>query len=122
MTFEIDFSLASSKQIEKALSQRLENIRLLRNMTQTQLAKDAGISLKTLGRLESGQGVSLDTFIRVLIALRIQGNMQNLLPDPSIRPVERMRFEGTERKRARPNKSKKEDATWTWGDETEKPE
>jgi putative transcriptional regulator len=120
MPYEIDFSIASSEQVEAALCRRLENIRLLRNITRVQLASQAGISVKTLARLEKGEGVSLDTFIRVLTALGIQENLANLLPDPSIRPVERMKFEGKERKRARPVKTHKVDSTWAWGDESEK--
>ncbi len=120
MPFEIDFSIATSEQVEAALCRRLENIRLLRNITRVQLAGQAGISVKTLARLEKGEGVSLDTFIRVLTALGVQGNLVNLLPDPAIRPVERMQYDGKERKRARPGKFRKEDSTWAWGDESEK--
>ncbi len=118
MAYSIDFSIATSEQIEAALCERLENIRLTRNTTQAELAKAAGLTLRTIGRLEKGEGVSLNTFIRVLIALGVQGNLEVLLPDPTIRPVERVRRRGTERKRARPRKSKGEGATWTWGDES----
>lgn len=117
MSFEIDLSTASSEQIEKALCKRLENIRLIRNITRAQLASQAGISQKTLARLEKGEGVTLDTFIRVLTALGVQENFAGLLPDPSIRPVERIQFNGKVRKRARPGKPISDDSTWCWGDE-----
>lgn len=119
MPYPIDFSLATSEQIEAALCARLEHIRLARNMTQAQLARAAGVSLRTLGRLSQGQGISLDTFIRILSALGIQDHLEALLPDPSIRPVERVRHAGTERKRARPRPAPAPDTPWTWGDETE---
>ncbi|MBU1049166.1 helix-turn-helix domain-containing protein [Candidatus Bipolaricaulota bacterium] len=117
MAYKIDFSLAASDQIEAALGSQLEHIRLARNMTQAQVAKESGVSLRTIRRLEKGQGVSLDTFIRVLAALGVQGNLESLLPDPTVRPVERMGRTGKERKRARPTQSKSEDATWAWGDD-----
>ncbi len=120
MPYEIDFSLASSEQIEAALCQQVEKIRLLRNITRAELAASAGVSLKTLSRLEKGEGTSLDTFIRVLSALGIQGNLAALLPDPSIRPMERILNSGKERKRARSDKKSGRESTWTWGDETEK--
>jgi putative transcriptional regulator len=72
MAYIIDFAIATSDQIETALCKRLQSIRLSRNMTQQQLAEEAGVSNRTIRRLEKGQGVSLDTFIRVLSALRIQ--------------------------------------------------
>jgi putative transcriptional regulator len=120
MPYDIDFSLAGSPQIEMALCRRVAGLRLMRNMTQAQLATQAGISTGTLIRLEKGEGVSLDTFIRVLIALGIQGNLAILLPDPDVRPMERVRHAGKERQRARPSKKPPEKSTWTWGDNKEK--
>lgn len=116
MAYKIDFSVATSDQIEAALCERLENIRLSRNITQIQLAKEAGVSPRTIGRLEKGQGVSVDTFIRVLTALGIQQNLEALLPDPTVRPVERVGIGGGERKRARPGLHSDEGAMWSWGD------
>lgn len=117
MSYKIDYSVATSEQIESALCKRLESIRLTRNMTQVQLAKEAGVSPRTIGRLEKGQGVSVDTFIRVLTALGIQQNLEALLPDPTVRPIERIGLGGRERKRARPTSpTSSETATWSWGD------
>lgn len=116
MSYKIDFSLATSNQIEAALCNRLEGIRLSRNMTQAQLADEAGVSTRTIGRLEKGLGISLDTFIRVLTALRIQHHLEALLPDPTVRPVERIGIGGRERKRARPATSGGDQPAWSWGD------
>ncbi len=117
MSYNIDFSITTSDQIEAVLCKRIESIRLSRNITQEQLADEAGVSIRTIGRLEKGQGVSMDTFIRVMIALRIQQNLEALLPDPTVRPIERIGLDAGERKRARPTKSKNELPTWSWGDE-----
>ena len=116
MSYKIDFTVATSEQIEAALCCRLESIRLSRNMTQAQLAKEAGVSPRTIGRLEKGEGVSVDTFIRVLTALGIQQNLEALLPDPTVRPIERVEVRGTERKRARPASSNIEPTAWSWGE------
>lgn len=116
MSYNIGFSAATSAQIETALCKRLENIRLARNMTQVQLATEAGVSPRTIGRLEKGLGVSVDTFIRVLTALGIQQNLEALLPDPTVRPVERIHIGGSERKRARPISSGRKRPNWSWGD------
>ena len=116
MSYNIEFSIATSDQIEAALCKRLESIRLSRNTTQAQLAEEAGVSPRTIGRLEKGQGVSMDTFIRTMMALNIQQNLEALLPDPSVRPIERIGMGAAERKRARPTKSIDELTIWSWGD------
>lgn len=116
MAYKVEFSLATSGQIEAALCKRLESIRLSRNITQAQLAEKAGVSPRTIGRLEKGQGVSVDTFIRIMMALGIQQNLEALLPDPIVRPIERVGIGRGERKRARPNQSSDERPTWSWGD------
>ena len=116
MTYNIEFSVATSSQIAAALCRRLERIRLSRNITQAQLAEEAGVSLKTIGRLEKGHGISLDTFIRIMIALRIQQNLETLLPDPTVRPIERIGKISRERKRARPKHNDDEGTAWSWAD------
>lgn len=116
MAYNIDFSVATSDQIEAALCKQVENIRLSRNITQIQLAEEAGVSPRTIGRLEKGQGVSLDTFIRILTALNIQQNLEALLPDPTVRPIERIDIGGSERKRARPSLSSDKRTKWSWDD------
>jgi len=114
MDDKINFLIATSNQIEKHLGKQIKDNRLLINTTQVELAKEARVSTKTLQRLEKGEGVSLDTFIRVLQALRLQENLKILLPDSSIRPVDRVRFKGRERMRARPPKRQKRSSPWTW--------
>jgi len=116
MSYNIEFSVATSDQIEAALCKRLESIRLSRNITQAQLAEEAGVSPRTIGRLEKGQGVSVDTFIRIMIALGIQQSLEALLPDPTVRPIERVGIGAGERKRARPTQTSNERPTWSWGD------
>ncbi len=117
MSYSIDFNSANSELIESALFDRLETIRLARNLTQAQLATMTGLSLRTINRLGKGDGTSLDTFIRVLTALGLQANLATLLPDPAVRPVERM-TRGRERKRARPqNQSPTPDTAWHWAED-----
>ncbi|MBY0422025.1 MAG: helix-turn-helix domain-containing protein [Parvularculaceae bacterium] len=104
-------------EIEAMLGARLEQIRLSRNVSQRDVAAEAGISLRTMTRLEKGQGVSLDTLIRVLIALGLADRLETLLPDPAIRPMERARNKGRERQRARKKAPSGSAATpWRWGE------
>ena len=117
MSEYMEFRAASSARIESVLCERLGRIRLARNITQAQLAAEAGVSTRTIRRMEAGEGISLDTFIRVLMALDIQQNLETLLPDPQVRPMERIALGGRERKRARPSSASRQASSWTWGDE-----
>lgn len=118
MSSYIDFSSASSAQLAAALGRRLARERLSRNITQPQLATEAGISVRTVRRLESDAGVSLDSFIRVLMALKLQANLALLVPDPAVRPIERVGTRGRERQRARPAKQPSEQQPWSWKDDS----
>lgn len=117
MGLPLDFSVANSESILASLGDQIRNIRLSRNITQAQLAEESGVTVLTIGRLEQGLGSTLDTFIRVLIALGLVQNLAGLLPDPSIRPMERISGSGVERQRARPDTSAETLSAWSWGDE-----
>ena len=108
-----EYQFATSEQIAAMLGQRLEAARLLRNINQSALAKQAGVSRRTITRLENGHGVSLDTFVRVCSALGFAGHLANLFPETQINPVERVRRKGGERKRARASKSAPP-GEWIW--------
>lgn len=116
MAHSLDFTIANSEQIERALGERLAALRLSRNLTQADLAAAAGVSHSTIKRLERGDTTSLDTFIRVLTALRLQDHLATLLPDPGIRPVERVSGLKRERRRARPTGEAPAEP-WAWADE-----
>ncbi|TVR93887.1 MAG: XRE family transcriptional regulator, partial [Wenzhouxiangellaceae bacterium] len=106
---------ASSEAIIDALGRRLDEIRLSRNISQVQLAEEAGVSRSTLTRLADGQPVSLDSFVRVMQALRLADHLAAMLPDPAIRPVDRVRLQGSERQRA--SGKRQDTAEWAWGDQ-----
>jgi putative transcriptional regulator len=115
MTHNIDFDIASSDAVIKALFERIEEIRLSRNVSQAALAKQAGVSRSTITRLARGQGISVDSFVRIMQALGLADHLAALLPNPNVRPVERIRLGGAERRRA--SSKGKASGAWTWGDE-----
>ncbi|MDH4126939.1 MAG: helix-turn-helix domain-containing protein [Gammaproteobacteria bacterium] len=118
MAQKIDYLVASPEAIEASLGRRFERLRLSKNINQSALAEEAGVSRRTITRLENGEGVSLDTFVRVMRALGVAERLDALLPDPVTRPVERIRLGGRERQRARTTKSPGTE-TWHWGPETD---
>lgn len=104
--------------LQAEVGNRLANLRLARNITQQMLAREAGIGLRTLRRLEAGEPTSFDTFLRVAIALDLGDDLLTAVPSYDIRPIERVENRGRERRRARPKAQGQQDGPWTWGDET----
>lgn len=103
----------------RELGTRIARIRLGRNLTQAGLAKEAGSSLRSIKRLEAGENTSLDTLIRVLGALNLGDRLSNALPDPDVRPIERVQRRGHERQRARDSDTVHKATDWAWGEEDE---
>jgi len=119
MRQNIDFSISTSEAIASELCRRLEEIRLSQNISQDTLAYEAGLSRSTIARFANGKAASLNSFIRVLQALHLSDHLAALLPDPNVRPVERVKFAGAERRRA--SRKRKAENTWKWGDENSNP-
>jgi len=117
MSFNTNGATKTVKQLEEALGERLAKIRLGRNMTQAQLATEAGTAVRTIRRLEGGQGASLDTLIRVLLAMDLGSHLAAFLPDPSVRPIERVKLEGRERQRARNAHPASSTSGWIWDED-----
>ncbi|MEX0901379.1 MAG: helix-turn-helix transcriptional regulator [Pseudohongiellaceae bacterium] len=119
MSHKIDFAAAPPETIEAFLGKQVETLRLGKNINQTRLAEEAGVSRRTITRLENGKGVSLDTLIRILQALGVSDRLETLLPDPAVRPIDRVRLKGRERQRARSTQNP-EPAPWHWDDHQDK--
>jgi len=115
MSHNLDYSTAPIDQIEAELGRRLEAIRLEQNISQAELAAEAGVSRRTITRFENGGGISVETLIRLMRALGIEARLETLLPDVAVRPIDRVRLKGKVRQRAR----RKQHATpsdWAWAD------
>ena len=97
----------------------MAQVRLERNLTQAQLAEQAGVSKRTVERLESG-GVAtqLSGFIRVCRVLDLVERFDLLVPEPVPSPVEQLKMRGRRRQRASAKgKAKALPKKWQWGDE-----
>jgi putative transcriptional regulator len=98
----------------EVLGQRIARYRLNRNMTQAALAREAGISLPTVQRLEGGHSTQATNLIRVLRALQLLDNLDSLVPEPAISPLQQARMQGRTRQRASSPRSHKPASPWTW--------
>jgi putative transcriptional regulator len=118
MSLKMDFSVAPIADVEADIGRRLESIRLAQNISQSDLAGEAGVSRRTITRLENGGGISVETLIRILRALGIADRLDALVPDPSVRPIDRVRLKGKQRQRARHAAGARQ-VEWTWGNASE---
>lgn len=100
------------------LGERVSRQRLQRNQTQADLAKAAGVSKRTIERLEAGQSSQLSSFIRILRALDLVDGLDLIVAEPMPSPIEQLKLKGRQRQRAS-SVREPEPATkaWTWKDE-----
>jgi putative transcriptional regulator len=96
----MDWTLLSDQAILETLGKRLKESRLRMNLTQRELAEHAGISLFTVTQIENGKSVSFSMIISVLRSLRMLDNLEMLVPEIKISPLELLKFKGETRKRA----------------------
>jgi transcriptional regulator with XRE-family HTH domain len=111
---------ATDEVILGELGGRLAKIRLEHNLTQAQLAMQAGVAKSTVERLEAGTvGTQLSGFIRVCRVLDVIERFDLLVPEPVPSPVAQLKMAGRNRQRASTTKSAKKPATkkWQWGPE-----
>ena len=102
----------------RELGARLTSARLERNMTQAKLAWQAGVSKRTVERLESGAvATQLSGFVRVCRALGLLDRFDVLLPELGPAPMTQLKLQGRRRQRASGRHSSVPAAKkWTWGE------
>lgn len=98
------------------LGERLSRIRLNSDRSQAEVAEEAGVSKRTLERIEAGQSTQFVTLIRVLRALGLGAELDALVPEPALSPLQQLKLQGKVRERASRPKSAKQ-TPWTWDDE-----
>jgi transcriptional regulator with XRE-family HTH domain len=110
----------SDEGILRELGGRLTGARLERNLTQAALAEKAGVSKRTVERLESGEvATQLSGFVRVCRALGLLERFDALIPEAAPSPMEQLKLQGKRRQRASGARA----ATgapkkWTWGEKS----
>jgi transcriptional regulator with XRE-family HTH domain len=102
----------------EVIGRRLSRHRLNQNRSQAELAEEAGVSVRTIARLESGQPTQLENFLRVVIALGLDSGIERLVPEVPVSPIQMLELKGKPRQRATGRRATrpKPKRPWTWGD------
>lgn len=114
---KIDDSI-TNEALLKLIGGRLAGLRLARNLTQQQLAKEAGLGLRTVQRLEQGAvATQFSGFMRVCRVLGLLPHLETLVPEPTASPMAQLKQQSRKRKRATGKKAAEpKPGKWTWGD------
>ncbi len=103
----------------EALGRRLARRRLALQLTQAALARQAGVSKRTVERIESGAAAQTLSLVRLLRVLDLLQGLDQLVPETGPRPMDLLKLKGKERQRA----SLRRDAgspgdAWSWGEDS----
>lgn len=102
------------------LGHRLARYRLDRNQSQAELACRAGVSKRTVERVEAGETTKTSALLRVLRALDLLDALDRLVPEPGPSPIQLLDLRNRQRQRASSTAKAQPPAqpvTWAWGDE-----
>lgn len=107
------------------LGRRLERHRLERNLTQAEMAVEAGIGQATVQRAERGRSVQMTSMIKLLRTLGLLAGLDLAVPESIDRPIAQLEREQRKiRRRARGRRGgRSAESTaatqepWRWGSE-----
>lgn len=101
----------------RELGERLLKARLDRNLTQAALAEQAGVSKRSVERIESGEVASqLSGFVRICRALGLLERFDALIPETAMSPIAQLKLQSRKRKRASTKQAARAASKWTWGE------
>lgn len=109
--------LVTDEAILSELGGRLAQRRLELQLTQERLAEQAGVSKRTVERIEAGATTQMSTMIRILRVLELLDCLEALVPVAGPRPMDLLKLKGKARKRASGKRKPTDEKHWTWGDE-----
>jgi len=109
--------LLADKAILAEIGERLARRRLDLQLTQADVAEQAGIAKRTLERIEAGHSAQMSSMIRIFRVLDLLPRLDDLIPDAVPRPMDLLKRKGRQRASKRRG-SERSDKPWTWGDES----
>ena len=96
----MNFDAMTEHAVLEELGTRLQAQRLNANLSQTEVARKAGVSRRGLQNLETGRTCTLSLLIRVLRALGKLQQLEALVLETGPSPIQLAKLKGRERQRA----------------------
>ena len=115
MTINENIDALTDESILRMIGLRVRNMRLQRNLKRSVMAREAGVSEKTLQRMEEGESVRMSNYIRVLRFLGVLDQLLGVLPE--VRPLPTDLVSSRKAARQRASGSSINSTEWTWDDE-----
>jgi transcriptional regulator with XRE-family HTH domain len=111
--------LLADEAILAELGQRIAARRLELQLTQADVAEQAGVAKRTLERIEAGHSAQLASVIRIFRVLELLPGLEQVIPEARPRPMELLKYKGKARRRAPGLRARKQPAKpWSWEDES----
>ena len=85
----------SNNELLSIIGSRVKDFRIGMNLTQEDLARDTGLSLRTIINIETGKDVKLTSLLYVLRKFSLIQNLDGLIPDQEVRPSDMHYLEKT---------------------------
>jgi transcriptional regulator with XRE-family HTH domain len=119
MTIMINFKIMTDNAVLEELGKRLQHRRLDLRLTQAKLAEQAGVSKRTVERVEAGAASQTTNLIRIFRVLGLLQGLNQLIPETGPRPMDLLKLKRKERKRASSSPGSDQPGSgWSWGDES----
>jgi transcriptional regulator with XRE-family HTH domain len=107
--------LMSDDAILAELGARFARRRIDLQLTQADLAYEAGISKRTVERIEAGASAQMSSIIRICRILDLIAGLDQFIPPTGPSPMELVKIKGKQRQRASSSrKGRGADDQWTW--------
>lgn len=112
-------TLKTDEAILSELGARLARRRLDLQLTQAELAQQAGVAKRTVERIEAGASAQLSSLLRIFRVLDLMSGLEQLVAETGPRPMELLQLKGRTRQRASSHRPAADSAEpWTWDDDT----
>lgn len=100
---------------QKLIGSRIKQYRINAGLSQKDLENESGVSARSISRLEQGAPVQLESLIKIMSALKLEKNIDLLIPDQTRRPSSYLKESKQPRQRVR--KKSSDTGKFKWGDE-----
>ena len=118
MTTMFNSKTVTDDAVLEEFGRRLARRRLNLQLTQAKLAEQAGVSKRTVERMESGAAAQTLSLIRILRVLDLLQGLDQLIPETGPRPMDLLKLKGKERKRASSSRTTQQSGeVWSWDDD-----